>query len=361
MFAPDGSGSGGATAKIVDGVTGEQLASASLSTNGETVVPLGAIPAGTRQALRVVLDLTSADGQATPRVNSLKVLYTSGSTPPPPPPPPAPPELSLTTTTPIVVFGRPATLMGTLRRAGAPLASATVAISSQPVPDTLFGPVGGAVSDAAGAFTMRVVPTKRTTYKVGFPGVTVEPTATVQVRHLITLTLVRKGTRGTFRGRIGPQHPSRLVVLQARKGSTGWKTLARLKTGSRSTFVVVRKLDPRAKYRFRATTAADRDHLVGTSPLVYVDKQRVAFAVALRGRSATLSGKVAPAHPGRPVVLERLAGSRWVVLARVRLSKRSTFSLKKRLAPRRYELRARTPADRDHWGGESARRRFTVR
>jgi predicted GH43/DUF377 family glycosyl hydrolase len=361
VFAPGGSGNGTATAKIVDAATGEQLAASALGTNGDTVVPLGAIPAGTRQALRVTLDLTSADGQATPRVNSLKVLYTSGSTPPPPPPPPAPPELTLTTATPVVVFGRPATLMGTLRQGGAPLASGTVAISSQPVPDTLFGPVGGATSDALGAFTTQVLPTKHTTYKAGYPGLTLEPTVSVRVRHLLTLAGVRKSGKGTFRGRIGPSHPGRVVVLEGRKGSAGWKTLARIKTGSKSTFAAVRKLDPRGKYRFRARTAGDREHLTGMSPIVYVDKQRVSLTVGLRGRTATVSGKVAPAHPGRPILLERLAGSRWVLLAKVRLSGSSAFKLTKRLAPGRYELRARTTADRDHWGGESARRRFAVR
>jgi hypothetical protein len=152
-----------------------------------------------------------------------------------------------------------------------------------------------------------------------------------------------------------------MVVIEGRKGTAGWKTLARLKTGARSTFAGVRKLDPKAKYRFRARIAADRDHLAGTSPIAFVEKQRVSLAVSLRGRRATFSGKVSPLHRGRPVVIERRVGLRWTALGRTRLSARSTYTLTKRLAPGRYELRARTPADRDHWGGESATRRIVVR
>jgi predicted GH43/DUF377 family glycosyl hydrolase len=361
LFAPSGSGSGSATAKILDAATGEQLASAALGTNGDTVVPLTAIPAATHQALRVALDLQSAGGQATPRINSLKVLYTSGTTPPAPPPPPPPPDLTLVSSSAVVLFGQPVTLTGTLKQGGAPLAGRAVAISSQRPESTIFDPAGGATTDATGAFTTQVAPSRHAIYKATFLGASSEPSVSIRVRHLITLSVVRKGSRGTFRGRIGPSHPGRVVVIEGRKGSSGWKTLARLKTGARSTFAGVHKLDPKAKYRFRARIAADRDHLAGTSPIAYIDKQRVSLTVSVRGRRVTFSGNVTPLHRGRPVVIERRVGSRWTLLARTRLSADSTYMLTKRLAPGRYELRARTPADRDHWGGESAMRRISVR
>ena len=66
---------------------------------------------------------------------------------------------------------------------------------------------------------------------------------TVSVKHLVTLSAVRKGAKTYFRGKVGPRHPKRLVVIQIRKGSR-WVTFAKVKTTKRSTFLVVKTLKP---------------------------------------------------------------------------------------------------------------------
>jgi predicted GH43/DUF377 family glycosyl hydrolase len=349
LFSPAGSGTGSATVRVLDATTGEQLATASLGTGGDTALDLSGISAPAHQSLRLVFDLQSADGQATPRVNSFKVLYATQ---------PAPVVLTLAASAPSVVFGKPVVLTGTLTQGGGALAGQPVTISAQGTGDPAFAPVSSVTTDTAGGFTATVVPTKATTYKATYAGAA-EPTVSVTVAHLVTLSVVRKGTKGTFRGRLGPSHPGRLVVIQVKSGS-GWKTLAKLKASKSSTFSTVRKLKAHAKYQFRARTAADAQHLAGTSPIVYLDRMKVALALKLSGRKATFSGSVTPAHPGRVVTIQKLVGTSWVAIGRVKLSKRSTFRLVRTLAPGTYDLRAVTAADRDHWGGESRTRHLVV-
>jgi predicted GH43/DUF377 family glycosyl hydrolase len=352
LFSPTGAGTGSATARMLDASTGVQVASTPLSTGGDTVLDLSGIPVAAHQSLRAAFDLQSANGQATPRINSFKVLYSSAPLPPP--------VLTLATTTPGVVYGQPATLTGTLMQNGAPLAGQTVTVLAQPLGTAGFTPAGTATTDASGAFIAAVNPDKLTTYEVGFAGVT-SSTVSVAVQHLVTLNVVRKRGKGYFRGRVGPSHPARLVVIQLKKGS-GWVTFTKVKTSSRSTFAAVKKLKMRAKYRFRATTAADAEHLAGTSPVVYVVKQKVSLKVVLKGRKAILTGTVTPPHPGKPFSIKMLVGTSttWVTLAKGKLSSKSTFRLVRKLKPGSYQLRAETPDDRDHFGGQSAVRKIVV-
>ena len=72
---------------------------------------------------------------------------------------------------------------------------------------------------------------------------------------------------GELRGKIGPRHPKRLVVIQVRKGSR-WVTFAKVKTTRRSTFLLVKPLKAGAHFKFRARTGADRQHLAGLSRVV---------------------------------------------------------------------------------------------
>jgi hypothetical protein len=61
------------------------------------------------------------------------------------------------------------------------------------------------------------------------------------------------------------------------------------------------------------------------------------------------------------VTIEELVGTRWVKVAATRLTRRSTFRASKRLAPGVHVLRARSAADRDHFGGISAQKKLTLR
>jgi hypothetical protein len=52
----------------------------------------------------------------------------------------------------------------------------------------------------------------------------------------------------------------------------------------------------------------------------------VSAVVTLHAGAAKLSGKVTPAHPRARAWLQRLAGNKWVTVARTRLTRHSSFS-----------------------------------
>jgi hypothetical protein len=106
---------------------------------------------------------------------------------------------------------------------------------------------------------------------------------------------------------------------------------------------------------------ADATHVAGESLPVQVEAHRVTLKVALHGRKATFTGAVAPTHRGKTVVLQLAKGARFVTFAKVKLSKRSTFKLVKKLKKGRYTFRASFGADRCHFAGASKRRALRVR
>jgi hypothetical protein len=266
MFTPNGSGAGVATATVVDPATNQAVVSAALNTGGDTVIDLSGVSAAAHQALQVRFDLQSADGQATPLVNWFKVVYDSASAPPPPPPPLPPPNLTLTAGPKTIVYGKSLTLSGLLTQGSAPLPAQTVLLFSESVGATTFKALALATTATTGSFSRTVKPTQRTTYKAGFAGAP-DALVTVFVKHLVTLSVVKKAGKAYFRGKIGPRHPKRLVVIQVRKGSK-WVTFAKVRTTKRSTFLVVKTLKAGAHYKFRARTGSDRQHLAGMSRTV---------------------------------------------------------------------------------------------
>jgi hypothetical protein len=268
--------------------------------------------------------------------------------------------LTLTTATPVIVFGQAATLTGTLSQGGAPMPGQSVALLGQEIGASVFSPLASATTDGAGAYTSVVRPKKQTTYKASYAGVAAEPTVAVAVKHLVKLRVRRRGTRGTFTGSVGPRHPGRVVVIQKR-ASGRWVKFATLKTNSKSVFSTVKRLKRRAKYQFRARTAADADHLAGVSKVALVDAQKVSLSATVKGRTVTLSGRVTPSHPGQALIIKVKKGSSFVRFAKLTLSRRSTFLLKRKLARGTYSFRADRPGDRDHFPGKSPVRMVTVR
>jgi hypothetical protein len=260
IFSPSGGGSGSATARLLDATSGEQVATAPLNT-GDTTLDLSGIAVGAHQSLRVAFDLQSADGQATPRVQSFKVLFDSAVAPPPPPP-----VLTFAALPKTVVFGKAVTLSGMVTQAGAPLGGQPVALGAQPIGATVFTTLPAATTDAAGNFRAVVKPAKKTTYKAGYGGISPEPTAVVAVKHSITLRGSRRSGKTYLRGTVGPRHPRRVVLIQRLKGSR-WVTIAKVRTSRRSTFRLVRKASPK-RAKFRARIGADREHLANTSRVV---------------------------------------------------------------------------------------------
>jgi predicted GH43/DUF377 family glycosyl hydrolase len=349
LFSPAGSGSGSATVRVLDAITGQQLASSALSTGGDTTVSLASVPAPGHPSIRLAFDLQS-NGQATPLVNSVKVLYSTQS---------APLALTLAASSPSIVYGSAVTLTGSLTQGAAALTGASVALWAQPVGAAAFSQVATLTTGAGGTFSITQKPTKRTAYKVTYTGALPAPTVTVAVAHRLTLAAIRKGAKATVRGRLAPSHPGRVVVIQVSIGAS-WRTFAKVKTTKRSTFSAVRKVKARGKLKFRAKTAGDKDHLAGLSPVFYLNRMKVSLAVKLSGRKATFSGLVTPRHPGKYVLVQVLSGAKWVVLAKAKLTKRSTFRVAKTLAPGAYDVRAVTLSDKDHWGGESRPRHLVV-
>ena len=259
MFTPSGGGSGSATARLLDATTGQQVASAPL-TAGDTTIDLTGIPTASHQALVAAFDLQSADGQATPRITSFKVLYDSGVAAP------AAPALTLGVAPGTIVFGKSALLSGVVTRGGAPVAGEAVTLAAQPVGSAVFVPFAPVLTDANGNFRIDVKPTKKTTYKAGYGGVSPEPTVTLLVKHKLTLKGRRARGKVYLTGTVGPRHVRRVVLIQKKKSSR-WVTIARVKTSRRSTFKLVRKAQAK-KAQFRAKIGADKEHLANTSRTV---------------------------------------------------------------------------------------------
>ena len=257
MFAPGGSGTGSATVRLLDATTGQEVATAALA-SGTTTLDLAGISAASHQALIATFDLRSNEGTATPRISSLTITYDSAPTPAP-----LPPSLSFLAAPKTIIFGKSTVLSGNLTRGGVPQGGQAVALAAQPIGAPAFTPLPTAMTDAAGNYSALIKPTKRTTYKAGFGGLSPEPTAVVLVKHKLTLKGKRRSGKVYLNGTVGPKHVRRVVVIQRKKGSR-WVTIARVKTTRRSTFKLVRKA-PAKKVLFRAKIGADKEHLANLS------------------------------------------------------------------------------------------------
>src|SRR5207247_2980312 len=138
------------------------------------------------------------------RVNSFKVLYTTA---------PALPALTLAASPARIVYGAHVRLSGTLAQGSAPLGGQTVALSARGAGSQTFTPLPPATTDASGAFSVTLTPSKKTTYKASFAGVAVEPTVTVGVAWRITLRAARRGSRVSFSGKVAPRRRGKTVVI----------------------------------------------------------------------------------------------------------------------------------------------------
>lgn len=342
LFQPSGGGAASATVRVLDATSGVQVATGALNTGGETTVDLSSVSVANHPELRVALDLASADGQASPLVSSLQVTYNKA----------AAPVLTLAAGAASTIYGTPVTLTGRLTQGGTPLAGRTVTIAGTPAGGATSSVATG-VTDAAGNFVIPVTPDRQTGYVARF-GSTASGGVSVAVAERVRLKVRRKGTKGYAKGDVGPLHAGQAVQLQQKKGSR-WVTIKKLKASSKSTFAyTVRKLKPKGKYQFRAKTPGDATHLPGMSPVYYVDAIKLTLSIARSGRTLTFSGKASPAHPRKSLVIKVLKGTTWSTFAKLKLSSRSTFTLKKKVAAGSYSYRAEIGGDTDHWPGKSS-------
>jgi hypothetical protein len=269
-----------------------------------------------------------------------------------PPAPPAP-VVTLTVTPAEVIFGQPVALAGKATQAAAPLSGVSVQLLAA------GSPFATATTNATGDYTGTHTPQANTAYTASFGGATSAP-ANVGVHQLVKLAGKRSRGNVVFSGSIAPAHPGRDVVIQMKKG-TSFVTFARAKTGSTSRFTARKKLKACGKYQFRAVTAADADHMDGTSAVALVEKHRLSLKLAVRGRKVTFTGKVSPLHKSGTVTLQLKKGTRFVRYAKVKLTRKSAFRAVKRLKKGRYTFRASMASDRCHFAGVSAARNARVR
>jgi hypothetical protein len=77
-------------------------------------------------------------------------------------------------------------------------------------------------------------------------------------------------------------------------------------------------------------------------------KHLITLKAVRRSGKLYLRGTVGPRHARRVVVIQKRRGTRWVTIARVRTTRRSTFQLVRKAAKTRSRFRARIGADREH-------------
>jgi hypothetical protein len=246
--------------QVLDANTAQQLASTPLNTAGTTTVNLASVSAATHPAIRVVFALQS-NGQATPLVHSFTVSYTTAVAS----------SLTLTGSPLKVVFGKAVKLSGLLSQGGTPLAGHAVTLSMRPLGSATFAPFATPTTSSTGSYSASSKPKKQTDYQATATGVATPPTVTVKVAQLVKLSVVRKGGKVYFKGRLLPKKGRRVIVIQLRSGKH-WKTFARVKTSKRSTFKGVRALRLGHAYKFRATTRAYPGLLAGKSRIVRLRK-----------------------------------------------------------------------------------------
>jgi hypothetical protein len=86
-------------------------------------------------------------------------------------------------------------------------------------------------------------------------------------------------------------------------------------------------------------------------------KHKITLKGARRSGRIYLSGTIGPRHVRRLVLIQKKSGRRWVTIARVRTTRRSTFKLVRKAPVKRALYRARIAADRDHLANISRTRR----
>ena len=83
----------------------------------------------------------------------------------------------------------------------------------------------------------------------------------------------------------------------------------------------------------------------------------VKHKLTLKGRRARgkvyLTGNVGPRHVRRVVLIQKKKSSRWVTIARVKTSRRSTFKLVRKAQAKKARFRAKIGADKEHLANTS--------
>jgi predicted GH43/DUF377 family glycosyl hydrolase len=138
-----------------------------------------------------------------------------------------------------------------------------------------------------------------------------------------------------------------IVISAAPAGTTTFTELTRAATNSTGAYVATTKPSRTTTYKASYTGVA-------VEPTV---KVAVAFRVTLsakrKGGKVLLRGKVGPSQRRKVVIIQIRVGTHWKTFAKVRTTKRSTFTALRSLKRGKYKFRAKKAADAQHLAGLS--------
>jgi plastocyanin len=186
----------------------------------------------------------------------------------------APPQVTLVASVPVVKFGSPVTLSGTVsnKKAGE-----TVTLVQLPYGQTTKQVVATLQTTTGGAFSFTVTPQVSTTYQAQWPNRS-ESSVTVQVQPLIKLPFVSRTGYFHFYVTAGQSFAGKTVYLQRFTLAHQWMNIRALTLGSKSGRLIsvrfVRSLIPRGRWSIRVFMSATEmgggylDSWSGTQPVV---------------------------------------------------------------------------------------------
>jgi plastocyanin len=186
----------------------------------------------------------------------------------------APPQVTLAASAPVVKFGSPVTLSGTVsnKKAGE-----TITLVQLPYGQTTKQVIATLQTAAGGAFSFTVSPQVSTTYQAQWPNRS-ESSVTVQVQPLIKLPFVSKSGYFHFYVTAGTSFAGKTVYLQRFTLAHQWVSIRALTLGSKSGRLIsvrfVKSIIPRGRWSIRVFMPATEmgggylDGWSGTQPVV---------------------------------------------------------------------------------------------
>jgi len=195
------------------------------------------------------------------------------------------PDLTISADPNVIAFGKTTTISGRLR--GQDNANKTIELGENPFPfrdNDRFKPVGTATTDANGDYSFQVTPELNTNYRVRTTDAATEEVsapAFVRVRMRISRSVDDRtpdaGDTVTFSGKVVPAHDELNVLLQRRRPSGTWRTLAQVGLdpgpAGEDSSAYTHAIEINRDGVWRARIKRDADHLGNKSRRVRIDVQ----------------------------------------------------------------------------------------
>jgi hypothetical protein len=196
------------------------------------------------------------------------------------------PDLTIEADPNIVPFGKTTTISGRLR--GQDNAGKTIELGENPFPfrdNDPFRPVAETTTDANGDYSFQVTPELNTNYRVRTQGLQPEEEISgpvfVRVKMRITRSVddrtPERGQLVTFSGKVVPEHDDLNVLLQRRRPSGTWRTLAQVALdpgpATENSSVYTHQIEVNRDGVWRAKIKRDADHLGNRSRRIRIDVQ----------------------------------------------------------------------------------------